>query len=187
MRFTTAQNFTSLRELLRFYGDADEIVLKTHSELDEPEIAELCREARRLAHHLKLHHGTKSAAQIAETLGFALLWESLQIAEGKVWYFAECSLRPPQITLNLESINSLAKLTRNWAGEDDRAYFSALRIEEVAVAHELYHLIAQQPVSPVAELSAHVFARSMTSLPFSPLLYEVLLARFLKGEGPAGR
>jgi len=45
MKFTTAQDFTSLAELLRLYGDADEIVFKSHCRLDGAEIAEACHGA----------------------------------------------------------------------------------------------------------------------------------------------
>ncbi len=73
MKFTAAQNFTSLTELMRFYGDADEIVFKSHCALDEQEIAGLCRSARRLVHQLRLHHGSKRADEIAQSYGIAVL------------------------------------------------------------------------------------------------------------------
>ena len=42
MKFNTPINFTLLTDLLKSYGDVDEIVFKSHSSLDEHRIAEIC-------------------------------------------------------------------------------------------------------------------------------------------------
>lgn len=191
MKFLAAQDFTSLAELLRFYSDADEIVFKSHCRLDGAEIAEACHDARRLAHRLRLRHGEQNAEEIALSLGCHILREAWQAGEGKVVYLAECSFPPKSIEatirLNTDAIASLAGLMAQWAGEAEQEWFTEARISEVAVAHELFHVIEHRPSSPAAELEAHVFARALTQLPFSPLLYQMLLARLATGKKAARR
>ena len=55
------------------------------------------------------------------------------------------------------------------------SWFTESRIAEAVIAHELYHLITQQPSAPVVETAAHAFAEELLGLPFSPKLYETLL------------
>lgn len=183
MKFTAAQRFTSLAELLRFYSDADEIVYKNHCELDEQEIAALCRDARRLAARLHARHSAQHAAAIAQSYGIAVMRDAWQVAGGKLVYLAECTLQPPQISLNIETITALAELLAQWANESERRWFSEQMLAEVATAHELFHLLQPNAALPTVELAAHCFARAFTSLPFSPLLYHVLLARLARGKG----
>lgn len=183
MKFTAAQRFTSLAELLRFYGDADEIVYKNHCELDEQEIAALCRDARRLAARLHAHHGAQAAAAVAQSYGIVVVRDAWQVAEGKLVYLAECTRQPPQIRLNTEVISALAELLAQWAAESERRWFTEKMLVEVATAHELFHLLEPHAARAAAELAAHCFARAFTALPFSPLLYHVLLARLARGKG----
>lgn len=187
MKFKTIKDFTSLTDLLRIYGDADEIIFKSYCELDESEIAEACRRGRRLANHLRLHNGSKTAEQIAGDYGCKIVRESWQIAEGKVVFFAECNFHPSRsgavIRLNTETIESLVDLMASWATEPMHQWFSEPKISEVAIAHELYHLIEQHSPSTAFELAAHAFARTFAELPFSPLLYNVLLVGKKAGKG----
>lgn len=183
MKFTAAQRFTSLAALLRFYSDADEIVYKNHCELDEQEIAALCRAARCLAARLHAHYGAQRAAVIAQSYGISVVRDAWQVAEGKRVYLAECTLHPPQISLNIETITALAKLMAQWATERERRWFTEETLVEVATAHELFHLLEPHAARATVELAAHCFTRAFTALPFSPLLYHVLLARLTRGEG----
>jgi hypothetical protein len=183
MKFKAAQNFTSLAELMRFYGDADEIVFKSHGDLDEQEIAGLCRDARRLVHQCRLRHGAKRAAEIARLYGIAVSRDDWQAAKEKRICLAEHRTHPPKISLNMDAIRSLAGLMRYWANENERVWFTEALVAEVAIANEFYHLIEPRTSSPSVELAAHAFARAYISLPFSPLLYHVLLLRLVKGNG----
>lgn len=182
MNFPAAPDFTSLIELLRFYGDADEIVFKSHSRLGEPAIAEACREGRRLANHLRMRDGSQNADEIAVSHGFAVAREAWRVADGKIIYLGECSLRPPVIRINTEATGSLAGLTSHLAGENNWEFFTEAKITEAAVAHELFHMIARRAPSTAVELQAHAFARAFTELPFSPLLYEALLKKLASGK-----
>ncbi len=191
MRFTATQDFTSLADMLRLYGDADEIVFKSQFKLDEAEIAEACHEGRWLANRLRLRHGAKSAEEIAAAYGCKVVREVWQVAEGKMVFLGECLLRQKTdgasqeqtlIRVNTEATTSLAELMSQWADESERQWFSEAKISEVVVAHELFHLLKQEPASTPIELAAHAFARAMTHLPFSPILYNELLIRLARGK-----
>lgn len=187
MNFSVKQDFTSLTELLRFYGDVDEIVFRSHCQLDESEIAETCRKARRLSHHLRLHHGAKSAEEVASCYGCAVTREAWPAGAGRVVSLADYCLPAAAgeggIRVNADVIGSLAKLMAMWAAEGDREWFSEAKITEVAIAHQLFYLIEQDPPSISVELGAQAFSRAFTGVPFSPLLYRTLLARLGKGPG----
>lgn len=185
MKFTAVQDFTSLSELLRLYGDADEIVFKSHSELSEAEIAEACREGRWLANRLRLRNGSKTVEEIAAGYGCQILRDAWQVAEGKIVFLGECVLRQEtgaMIRVNIDAVKTLAELMAQWADESERQWFVEAKIAEVVIAHELFHLIEQRQASTTVELAAHAFARTMTELPFSPLLYNALLIRLATGK-----
>jgi len=189
MKFTTPQDFTSLAELLRLYGDADEIVFKSHYRIDGAEIAEICHEARLSAHRLRSRHAAESAEEIAVGLGCRVLHEAWQVVDSKVISLAESSFPPKMneatIRVNTDAISSLSELMQRWAREAEREWFTEAKISEVAVAHELFHIIGRHPSSPLAEVGACAFARALTRLPFSPLLYQALLARLVTGKKAA--
>ncbi|MFN0108254.1 MAG: hypothetical protein ACKVZH_05305 [Blastocatellia bacterium] len=186
MKFTAAQDFTSLTDLLRLYGDADEIVFNSHTELGEAEIAEACHQGRWLANRLRLRNGSKSAEEIAASYGCQIVREAWQVAEGKMVFLGEFLLHQKDggavIRVNTEATKALAVLMEQWADEPERQWFTEAKITEVVIAHELSHLVEQRPASTAVELAAHAFARAMTGLPFSPLLYNALLIRLATGK-----
>lgn len=185
MRFTAAQDFTSLAEMLRLYGDGDEIVFKSQSRLGEAEIAEACHEGRWLANRLRLRNGSKTPEEIAAGYGCRIVREAWQVAEGKIIFLGECLLRQKEggaiIRVNTDATKSLEELMMQWADESERQWFSEAKISEVVIAHELFHLIRQEPATIAVELAAHAFARAMAGLPFSPMLYNELLSRLATG------
>ena len=115
-----------------------------------------------------------SCRHLAEACGIPIKYETLPLAFGRVSYLAEASLQPPSITVNTTAI---AKLTEAaWqAPAEHRAWFTETAITEVVMAHELYHILTQQPSSKAAEAAAHEFAQALTGLPFSPHVYEAIL------------
>lgn len=186
MRFTAAQDFTSLAEMLRLYGDADEIVFKSQASLDETEIAEVCHEGRWLANRLRLRNGSKSVEEIATSYGCRIVREDWQVAEGKLVFLGEFLLHTTEggaaIRVNTAATKALEELMAQWADETQRRWFTEAKISEVVIAHELFHLVKQQPPSVPVELAAHAFARAMTELPFSTMLYNELLVRLALGK-----
>ncbi len=115
-----------------------------------------------------------SSTQIAEACGITISYETLPLAFGRVIYLAEASLQPSRITVNTTAIAKLAEFAAE-APADWRSWFTARVITEVVIAHELYHILAQQASSRVAETMAHEFAQTITGLPFSPHVYEAVL------------
>lgn len=190
MKFTSTQDFTSLTELLKFYGDADEIVFKSHSSLNEADIAEACHNGRWLANRLRLRNGSKSVEDIVIGYGCRMVHEAWQVADGKIVFLGECLLHHKDggavIRVNSDATKSLAELMAQWADETERRWFSEEKIVEVVIAHELFHLLdhhsESRTASTLVELAAHAFARAMTELPFSPLLFNALLVRLATGK-----
>lgn len=113
-------------------------------------------------------------SQIAEACGIVIRYETLPLAFGRVIYLAEASLQPSRITVNTTAIATLAEFAAQ-APADWRAWFTAGAIREVVIAHELYHILAQQASRPKVEPLAHAFAQRLTGVPFSPYVYEAIL------------
>ncbi len=117
-----------------------------------------------------------SPSQLAAACGIPVIYETLPLAFGRVIYLAEASLQPARITVNTTAIAQLAAAA--WqAPAEQRPWFTETALTEVAIAHELYHILAQQPSSARAEAAAHQFAQTLTGLPFSPHVYEAVLKR----------
>ncbi len=174
---SATEKLTPLGTLLQAFGDADEILFEQRGEFVSERIAELCRAARALAHRLHAHYGTRQPAEIAQAYGVAILRERWHTGTGRS-YLGECTRQPPCIRVNLAALERLVELGHHewgeWGGEQ-REWFSAERLAEVVIAHELYHFLSHHTATRAAELAAHVFARALLALPFSPLLYETVL------------
>ncbi len=165
----------SFAGMIKAYADADEWVFAMCSQYPEDVVTEICREAHRLVHQIRSHFGDRPPAALAEVYGVEISEEHWQTAEGQIAYLAECTIVPPKIRLNLESIHTLVRYCQWNAPEAERRWFTELKIMETVIAHELYHIINHSSSSPSAELSAHSFARELVGLPFSPILYQELL------------
>ncbi|HWQ31910.1 MAG TPA: hypothetical protein VNQ79_03425 [Blastocatellia bacterium] len=126
-----------------------------------------------LARQVREKYPLQRADEIARALGVEIITDEWSVANGRVVYFAECRLRPPQIRLNLAAIRIAAQNAQ--ADSAIAAWFSERRIAEIVTAHELYHILARQASSQGTEASAHAFARELLHLPFSPQLCERLL------------
>jgi hypothetical protein len=113
-------------------------------------------------------------SEIARACGIAITYERLPLAFGRVIYLAEASLQPPRITVNLTAIATLVEAAAQ-APAEQRRWFTEAALTEVVIAHELYHILAQQPSSQAAEVRAHEFAQALTGLPFSPRVFEAVL------------
>lgn len=118
-------------------------------------------------------------SQIAEACGITIRYETLPFAFGRVIYLAEASLQPSRITVNTTAIAKLAEFAAQ-APADWRDWFTAGAIREVVIAHELYHIMAQQASSLEVEPLAHAFAQWVTGIPFSPYVYEAILKQVVR-------
>ncbi len=172
---SATEQLTTLAQLLQAFGDADEMLFEQRGEFSSARIAELCRTARALAHRLHAHYGTRQAAEIAQAYGVAIVRERWHTGAGRISYLGECTRQPPCIRVNLAALERLVELGQSEWGGEQREWFSTERLAEVVIAHELYHFLSHHAVARAAELAAHVFARDLLALPFSPLLFETVL------------
>ncbi|MFZ4794338.1 MAG: hypothetical protein ACOYLN_09405 [Blastocatellia bacterium] len=126
----------------------------------------MCAEARRLA----AGEGGAATSAVASRYGVEVVEEHWQAAGGRMVYLAECSIEPRRIVLNRGVIDLIEERGTGIFRSSD-----AVTCGDIVVAHELYHLIARRPSSPVVELEAHVFARALTGWKYSPLILEHIL------------
>ncbi|MFN7946632.1 MAG: hypothetical protein U0Z53_14875 [Blastocatellia bacterium] len=132
-----------------------------------------------LARQVREKYPELRADEIARALGIEIIIDEWSVAHGRVVYFAECRLRPPQIRLNQTAISIAAQNAQADSALTDcmmADWLSEQRIAEIVTAHELYHILAGQASSPGSEIAAHAFARELLHLSFSPQLCEKLLA-----------
>lgn len=119
------------------------------------------------------------ASHLAAACGIPIKYETLPLAFGRVIYLAEASLQPPGITVNTTAVAFLAEAAAQTPIEH-REWFTEIAITEVVIAHELSHILRQQPSSKSAERLAHEFAQTLTGLSFSPQVYEAVLKQAVK-------
>lgn len=113
-------------------------------------------------------------SQIAAACAIPIKYERLPLAFGRVIYLAEAFLQPPGITVNLTAIEKLTACATK-VPEKYRAWFTEVALKEIIIAHELYHILAQQPSGKLVETKAHNFAQAVTGLPFAPQVFEEIL------------
>ena len=113
-------------------------------------------------------------SQIAAACAIPIKYERLPLAFGRVIYLAEAFLQPPGITVNLTAIEKLTACATK-VPEKYRAWFTEVALKEIIIAHELYHILAQQPSGKLVETKAHNFAQAVTGLPFAPQIFEEIL------------
>jgi hypothetical protein len=117
---------------------------------------------------------SQSPSQLAAACAIPVKYERLPLAFGRVVYLAEAFLQPPGITVNLTAIEKIITCATE-IPDEYRGWFTAAALSEIIIAHELYHILAQQPSNRVTEIHAHDFAQALTGLPFTPKVYEEIL------------
>jgi hypothetical protein len=120
-----------------------------------------------LAHNLREQFPSQSPTEIAAAREIKIQQEKLPLL-----YLAEVALHPPVITINTEALRILSETE---VAEEKRNWFRAEQLQEVIVAHELYHILTKQPTNQFVEAQAHAFAQALTGLPFAPQVYEEIL------------
>ena len=144
---------------------------------------------------------------IAERLGVSIARSDADAGFGSVVVFAEYTMRPPRITLYRTAI---ARMTQLLDALRLRAALNAGNCEQVFLAHELYHHLAQigpEPqlsrshrvrvlgfgrwvwscgIASLEEIAAGAFAQGLLGLNFHPRLLDLLWAR-QAGPGDAAR
>lgn len=173
--FRHPEDLRTIDDLLDFYRRADETILPRLTSLDQRALAQVCRDSRRLA-EARGH----SARQLALRHGYRIIEESFSVAGGRIQLMGECSFAPGQpavILINRAAIDLVSRRTLQLVGRSEAAWFATAWLDDLTIAHELYHLLTGASASPLTELGAHVFARALTKWPFSPLLLPALLQR----------
>ncbi len=124
-----------------------------------------------LANRLRTQFPAQSTIEIAAALSITIQLEKLPLL-----YLAEVALHPPVITINTKALKILSETE---VAKETPSWFRAERLQEVIIAHELYHILTKQPTNKVTEAQAHLFAQALTGLPFAPQVYEeILRSRF---------
>jgi hypothetical protein len=155
----------TLGEALQLYLGADEQLLRRLTSLSMAEIDLLVGEARRLAR--------PGMARLLADYRVELREDEWPLAGGRILNLGECWFeprRPPRLIVNRRAI---AWFARRMADSIAAEWFIVPRLTGLVIAHELYHLVTRD-ASAHGELGAHVFARAITSWPFSPLLLAVI-------------
>lgn len=127
-----------------------------------------------LAQNLRTQFLFESPTEIARAHAIKIVQENLPLL-----YLAEVTLHPPVITINTQVLKILSNTD---VAENYRAWFRRDVLQEVIVAHELYHILTNQPSRQFIETQAHAFAQTLTGLPFAPQLYEKILRSKLAQE-----
>lgn len=167
--------FLSFSEMRRFFGDSDEMVLASLSALDEQSIAEICRNAERRARQLRSRFGSRTVAEIADCFGAKVTNVEKETPGGGLPHLVDCTHHPPSIRLHAPLINRAAALAEPWIEDEERRWFEPQVIGEAMAAQGFYQMLAPNLASQIVE--APVFARALCALPFSPLLYQELVAQ----------
>ncbi len=113
-------------------------------------------------------------SQLAAACEIPIKYERLPLTFGRIIYLAEAFLQPPAITVNLTAVTKLAACATQ-VPDKYRNWFTETALTEIIIAHELYHILAQQPSGKLVEAQAHNFAQALTGLPFAPQFYEEIL------------
>lgn len=122
-----------------------------------------------LAKQVRRQFPSQTPTEIACLYQIKIVQENLPLH-----YLAEATLTPPVITINAQALKILSEAS---IAENYQAYFSVAILQEVLVAHELYHILTNQPSHSSVETQAHAFAQNLLGLPFDPQMYEKILRR----------
>lgn len=103
---------------------------------------------------------------------------------------SEFHTRGRRIIVYRDALAALAELIVDF---ELGAWFDATRLEEIAVVHELFHLLEHAKQVPrrayraaaACELAAHAFTQGFLELPRSPALLSELLPLHLARKNPA--
>jgi len=109
-------------------------------------------------------------ADLAVFLGVVLTDAAWSAGSPALILFAETEIRSRRVTLNEAAIDEAALSLRELPQAGP--WRERSRIRTVVLAHELYHVASRRSGRRSAEIEAHAFARQLTGMPFSPLLYE---------------
>lgn len=112
-----------------------------------------------------------NARALAKRLGARVVERRGGITENR-WAISEYNPREKTIVLYLDTLELLSELV-----VVNDLPFDPDHLDEIAIAHECFHLISGSAHGPQGEEDAHKFARELLDLPASPELLNELLNR----------
>lgn len=112
-----------------------------------------------------------NARALAKRLGAKIVERRGGLGEDR-WVISELNSRDKTIVIYLDTLELLTDLVIT-----SDLPFDAEHLDEIAIAHECFHLISGSAHGPQGEEDAHRFARELLDLPASPELLNDLLKR----------
>ncbi len=170
----------------RIFAQKDQTLYVRHFGISEGEASDICLSARKLARSLFSCPHPYFASDLAGRWNIQVCREESSSAVGNLVFLGECYRRPPRIVLYRNAVAEASAGLEEWGGVPDLKGSWFDTVENIVVAHELYHLFSQASWGRKTELAAHSFARELMGLPFSPLLIESALRR-RKGNASRAR
>lgn len=177
------------------YGMQREPLLRKINKEKRLELAALAHSTgKELARKLKAEYGCMAPSEIAGKLGIKI--NRIELSDGGCYNIFACYQKPDKIDVYLKTIK---------AAEDVLAQFNGMEmlhnisIEEVLIAHELFHYYENTqedfptkkklvvlwelgkfkykacPVS-IGEIAAMAFAKELLELSYSPYIFDVILS-----------
>jgi len=111
------------------------------------------------------------ARELAKRLGARVVERRGGVGEDR-WVISEFNPREKTIVVYLDTLELLSELVLV-----NDLPFDPEHLDEIAIAHECYHLVSGSAHGPQGEEEAHRFARELLDLPASPELLNDLLNR----------
>ena len=111
------------------------------------------------------------ARALAKRLGAKIVERRGGIGEDR-WVISEFNAREKTIVIYLDTIELLSELV-----VVNDLPFDPEHLDEIAIAHECFHMISGSSHGPRGEEDAHRFARELLDLSASPELLNELLSR----------
>ncbi len=187
---TIAQAEDELRDILdtlTSYGDAGKMLPALHlllrdrivnlSGMVDPELVVTIASdhlralaAQRAGRHRR-RASSVNARALAKRLGARIVERRGGISEDR-WVMSECNPRDKTIVLYLDTLELLSEFVII-----SDLPFDPEHLDEIAIAHECFHMISGSTHGPQGEEDAHKFARELLDLPASPELLNELLSR----------
>lgn|GEM_PF-3210587 len=111
------------------------------------------------------------ARTLAKRLGAKIVERRGGLGEDR-WVISEFNSREKTIVIYLDTLELLSELVLV-----NDLPFDPEHLDEIAIAHECFHMVSGSAHGPQGEEDAHKFARELLDLPASPELLNELLSR----------
>jgi hypothetical protein len=156
----------SRTEVVNCFSSPEELLHTADADDGRLRVAAACAQGRCVADQYR----GSSVSQLAASLRVKVTLDSWTAYPGGVLYFAESDTCARTVVVNCWPLRRIALFLEEFT--DLGRWRREERIQEVVLAHEMYHLVTGRLTRRATEIEAHAFARSLLDLPFSPTLFE---------------